>query len=589
MIRALYNLGKIYEERELDETIEGDFVIKVKFEEKEGEVKYLKSELFEFSKKLLKKITYVKGSGGSNLSPTLVFAKQETLVKNFSSCLKKHKSLIKIVKFLKEEKNKEKLENDILDLIKDKKTYFVTLELNGNLNSEITEIAEKTRALKEESYYKDNNDVVSLGREKVCYCCKKKKENVYGFVSTYKFYTVDKKGFIVGGFNSEKSWKNYPICSECAERLENGKKYIENKFSESFAGFSYMVIPKPIFEIKNEEELDNYDFVLRDFEKKIKISTSEPIGKTLLTNENDMMEIMSEMGNNISFNIMFYKKNNNEFKILLNIEDVLPSRLRNIFKIKEEVEKNKIFKNIFSNSEYPDLKFNFGIIRDFFPNKKIEGNWDKNFLEIINSIFINKKIDYQFLIKNFLRVIYMRINDKEKFNKNANYIEFHSDFKKSWIILKFLIKMNLLINKESGVIKEMIERNEKNEVYLNFFDEHSETFDSDIKRAIFLEGIFVQKLLNIQGRESGSSPFYARLNGLKMNEKIIKRVFVEAVNKLNEYKKGHWYKGLEKLISEYFTSSNFNEISKDEMSYYFVLGLNLADKFKKQEIETEEE
>ena len=35
--------------------------------------------------------------------------------------------------------------------------------------------------------------------------------------------------------------------------------------------------------------------------------------------------------------------------------------------------------------------------------------------------------------------------------------------------------------------------------------------------------------------------FYSRLNSLKMSEKIVKRVFVEVINKLTEYKKKHYY------------------------------------------------
>ena len=68
-------------------------------------------------------------------------------------------------------------------------------------------------------------------------------------------------------------------------------------------------------------------------------------------------------------------------------------------------------------------------------------------------------------------------------------------------------------------------------------------------------------------------------------KKIIKRIFVEAINKLTEYKKKHYYLELEKMIAGYFASSNFKELSNDEMSYYFVLGMNLVDKFKTKEEE----
>ena len=157
------------------------------------------------------------------------------------------------------------------------------------------------------------------------------------------------------------------------------------------------------------------------------------------------------------------------------------------------------------------------------------------------------------------------------------------------LILEVLEKLKLLKNKKKGEMKEMVEKNEKNQIFLNFLENHKETFDSDIKRAIFLEGVLTQKLLN-QPEQRESKAFYSRLNSLKMNEKIIKRIFVEVINKLTEYKKKHYYLELEKMIATYFTSSNFKDLTNDEMSYYFVLGMNLVDKFKvKEEDEKGEE
>jgi len=75
------------------------------------------------------------------------------------------------------------------------------------------------------------------------------------------------------------------------------------------------------------------------------------------------------------------------------------------------------------------------------------------------------------------------------------------------------------------------------------------------------------------------------LNSLKMNEKIIKRVYSEVIDKLIQYKKRHYYLEIEKLIGNYFASANFKGMSRDEMSYYFVLGMNLVGEFKNIEEE----
>jgi len=68
-----------------------------------------------------------------------------------------------------------------------------------------------------------------------------------------------------------------------------------------------------------------------------------------------------------------------------------------------------------------------------------------------------------------------------------------------------------------------------------------------------LTGVLTEKLLNIQYKERGSKPFYSRLNGLKLNKNIVKRIYTEAINKLNEYNK-NYYKELEYLIGMYMLS-----------------------------------
>lgn len=70
-----------------------------------------------------------------------------------------------------------------------------------------------------------------------------KERYCFGTVDTYKFYTIDKPGYIAGGFNEKESWKNYPVCAECRLALEEGKRYLENELTFRFYGLEYQLIP----------------------------------------------------------------------------------------------------------------------------------------------------------------------------------------------------------------------------------------------------------------------------------------------------------------------------------------------------------
>ena len=126
----------------------------------------------------------------------------------------------------------------------------------------------------------------------------------------------------------------------------------------------------------------------------------------------------------------------------------------------------------------------------------------------------------------------------------------------------------------SDSIKAMDEKINK------FFNEFEDSFDSNTKKAVFLEGVLTQKLLNIQYQERKATPFRIKLKGLNLDERQIKKLLPEIQNKLEEYGK-NYYKSLESIISKYFVASGTNwNMSNNEISFYFTLGMNLSYLFK---------
>jgi len=76
---------------------------------------------------------------------------------------------------------------------------------------------------------------------------------------------------------------------------------------------------------------------------------------------------------------------------------------------------------------------------------------------------------------------------------------------------------------------------------------------------------------------------------LKLNKNIVKRIYTEAINKLNEYNK-NYYKELEYLIGMYMLSEESQKnVSDDEISFYFVLGMSLARFFNEEKKDGEDE
>jgi len=563
---------------------------------------YKEIDIEEYSKDKLNKYLYKKGnSKGTDITPiSMVTIIESTFLNtkilpwfdkyikfsddkdiNFlvgiGNCLRKNKD--EIFKDLKNNYNKE---NNIISIKIDNK-YLGEYEIFKKIL-----IEESKRSFYfTKSFAKGNNISKSNGTE-ICSICKKAQSEVYGFVGTYKFYTVDKPGFVSGGFQQKDAWKNYPVCLNCALKLEAGKKYLKNKLDFNFYGFKYHLIPKFITSFENKKDFFK---IIEDCQNP-KFTRKEV--NRLTRDENELLELVSEQKNYLNMNFMFYEKSNAAFNILLYIEDILPSRLRKLFDVKREVDKINIFKDcmvpIFENKkktgEKP-LEFNFGILRNFFydyTNKKWMST--KHFFDLTNKTFTNKPIDYDFL----LRFIMQKIRDEF-----INNYQTKISTLKGFILLNYLNKLGIL-----GDFKEVKKMNEeKNKIFdvsgeinkkiNNFFSEFTAFFNSNDKKAVFLEGVLTQYLLNIQYQERNATPFRVKLKGLKLNEKQIKKIFPEIQNKLEEYGK-NYYTELESLISGYFVSTgNDWKLTNYEINFYFVLGMNLSYLFKKEENKKEED
>lgn len=558
----------------------------------------------EYSKEKIVKYLYKRGSSnGPDITPTARVTEIKKTFSNkiigwFSKPLKEAKPILdsEEVQFLELLGNciKENEEKILLELepkvnsIDAKENSILTLVLEENDFIRYVgdfEVFRKILKNNGASKFYSKYDIISKADDKICSICKTHKE-VYGFVTPYEFYTVDKRGFVSGGFDQSKAWRNNPVCLECALKITAGKEYIEKYMSFGFYGFNFLLIPK----LLNNSASENLFDIFEKFNEK-KFTFNKEYKNFLQANESDILEILSKENDYLNFNFQFYEKSNSAYRILLYIEDVLPSRLRELFKSKEIVDKRKIFSNYFSNdTETKSIQFTLGNVRWFFPNTLDDPDLNKYFLEVTNGIFTGTSIDYNFLLKYIMQRI-----RKDFRNENPTRQSLFLGFQ----MLDFLNQLHLLGNYRGGncvnsknlsvLLGDMAPKeNSGYEERTNvIFSEFENFFNTDSKKAIFLEGTLVQYLLNIQKFQRGSTPFRTKLRGLNLDERYVKKIFPAIVNKLEEYD-SNYYKELETLISKYMIQSGTDwKMSNDEISFYFVLGMNMSNLLKSPKSEKE--
>lgn len=389
----------------------------------------------------------------------------------------------------------------------------------------------------------------STQTNQVCSICGLIQDEVSGKTDVFKFYTIDKPGFISGGFQETNAWKNFPVCLGCKTSLEEGRKFIDSKLNFKFYGLNYCLIPRLL--IGEEDVLKDILVVLSDTTKMVGLK--ERIKKRITNDENEILEYLSEAKDILTLNFLFLKKEQSAERILLLIEDVFPSRIRRIFEAKDYVD------SLFGED------YNFGRIRTFYSKSdegKRESDLNKYFLEIVDSVFKGRRVDFSFLLKFFMAVIRREfINDR--------YFTFR--VKDALMNTLFFENLGLITFKE---VKDMEES-----IFDSIFERFGKSFGNPAKQGIFLLGALTQLLLNKQWSDRKAKPFMKKIKSLKMDERDIKALLPDVQNKLEEY--DSFDKGKRMIAAEaskYLLEAGDGwKMPVDEINFYFACGMNLTD------------
>jgi len=459
-------------------------------------------------------------------------------------------------------KNKDRILNDIEKDVKDiptKEIKGLSIKIIKDRNSQyIGEFDIFKKILlnvdKEKSSDISAND---------CYCsiCGIKRELVSGNLSVFTFYTIDKPGFITGGFEKSLAWKNYPVCLECKFDMEEGRRYIEENMSSfNFCGIRYILIPKLIFEDSNL--LKKILEILQESNKKISYLKKEE-RKNWKVIEEDILSILSNQPEKLTYNFLFLNISQSAERIQLLIEDIFPSRIKKILEARDAINKNT------------GKEFTFGDIRAFFQksdDKKRNYDLDGYFLDIIDKVFRGVHIDFYFLNKFFMNRIRTDIKYYDSKTQEKNY--FHASISRAIMSVLFFERLNLISFEE-------VEDMDKS-IFEDVFKKYGNVFATPVKRGLFLVGALTQILLDEQLKKRGSKPFLKKLKCLRMDENDIKSLLPEIQNKFEEYKS--FSKSRKCIFQEaynyLFTAGDRWNLTNDEINFYFAGGMNLAGSIK---------
>lgn len=452
---------------------------------------------------------------------------------------------------------------------------------------ELEEFRAKFLAYAKERFSEQSSKGRSEG-DGLCLLCNSQKQ-VLGFASPFTFYNVDQRGFVYH-FRQTNSWKQLPLCLDCTLALHYGKSYLDKKLLFKFYGFQYYFIPKFFFtEVESEILNDIEDFSFKDQKK---------YEEGPLKEETNWQKILLKKGDVLSLIFLFFEKSQSRIIIRQYIEDVAPSWLNRLLtSFNDLLKSTAIFQepamiNLLGKKAKGNGNFRqvapiwkryitiWSLVREFYPSSKKDGIYDKYFIDIVGDILNGTKINEKFLIKSFSDKFHLT------FNKGKGELNWELAFNSlQALLLHAFLGKNTLLSGETIMVEDTIIKNEKlTAEYMkrikDFFDEHAKALNTYEKKATFLQGVLTRFLVAIQYRNLNSSPFLSKLYGLQLDRRKLTKLLPQVVAKLTEY--NIHYPELEELIAKYYLAIDDTQwnLTADETSYYFTLGLTLGQTFK---------
>ena len=436
----------------------------------------------------------------------------------------------------------------------------------------------------------------------VCQNCGKKGKGYD--TAIFKFYNND-KGTYSNIYNDiGKDVFSYSLCEDCIKLLLNGKQYISDNMTTKWLGTNVMFIPHELTPKIRKIYEDS-------FSQKSISSNNEYIQdnfiKGLYRRERVVFEELATVDS--ITDIVFFEEEKNSFKIKYSIQGVLPSMFG---RLGEVLSKYEQVLNHNDNIEFLYLKdvFKYSLMvakgdkrdnKEFKGGKKEEKDKKistKDRIDLMNAFIEgepwDKRMFYRSALKEYERVFiesvknntpYLRPIAMRRINKIYNIFVELGCFDKP---LKIIDR----INEGNGGRYKMIQYKNREE----FFEQNSEFFDSNMKKAWFILGELYSKAIyeskeyyKVEGEDKKNQISHLE-DAYNFSQKFDRFMFYELSNKcqdqFNKYKKIHTYSLLFNKMKD-LMAKDTKDIYEYEAKFIFFWGMEsfFSDYTKKKESE----
>ena len=568
MLHALRTLGELLGGSGKYDEIKASDLIVVDISSETGRIQSAK--LRKFNHNLLPKILYTKHDAMKTPHvPTIKIQHGDLIESDGSLHIKEslrdkfRRSARNLMSFLGINIDIDQALKNVEDLLQPNiETWVATITFDGKFAGEIPQIRcyfeEKRRLRGRKSQ-----------RKSICAICGEEKE-VSGDISPFTFYTVDKPGYVVGGFDKSLAYKAFPLCYDCRDLIQRGRQHVEANLTFDFVSrrIRYLLIPDFIFGSQAVRQ-DVLEILTEEREQRQgRLHTlSRKELKRITADAGDILDLLSEERDVMTFHFLFMAPKqgaSSQERIELYIQDIYPSRLRALFRAKAAVDRALRIPR--EGGTWRDYNFTYATLYRFFskadPNKR---NPDllRHFYDLVDRTFRAAPVSANYLIPFLMTQIRHDVVTPDRRDQGLY----------RFTILDALASLMFILFTTRKEEPMSAQTPSTLEAYL----ESLPALEDDLKKGLFLLGALTERLLRVQGQERGNAPFWKSLKSLKMNATDFQGLLPKVRNKLQEYDRfGRGEAILFQLASAYLAQTKMPwKMSVDELNFYFALGMGL--------------
>lgn len=406
-----------------------------------------------------------------------------------------------------------------------------------------------------------------------CSICGKFDVEVSGLLQMpdFKFYTLDKRGSVSGGFDPSDAWKNFPACRSCCEAIDFAGQRVKKLLSfEYYSSFKYLFLPLPIAGGATSS------FALLD--RLVSARVNRATAKRLTAAEDELFYVVSEEEDNrLQVDLLFYQPDPQSFRPAMYVSGLLPSRFQSIFKAKSRVDGHPWLQEP-GPQPFVQGDFTFGSLNAVFPHAHGGSRFDDDFMAATRAALELRRFPSGRLLQAGMRWV------REDYVRAKPWQRRMADLFRSLLFFEQIVESSV---REGSVADMAIDygTSEQADRVRRLLEQAPGKLRQDPSaQASFLIGASCSRIEMIQQHARGSSPFSGKLKGFRLSQPDVQSLFVAAKDKSKAYGPDEEAKVsglLECAAAALAGAPDRWALSPDEVSYFFALGHTLRSRLAK--------